>query len=100
MCVCVLVCLCTGSSDVGTPSDCCFAAGQREAICNITIVSETTDESDKMFSIRVNLEPGQYICEVPGGLNTTVTNIECKCSSCRLTNRLPFPFCTGSTGVQ
>ena len=79
VCVGHFICLCTGSSDVGTPSDCCFAAGQREAICNITIVSDETSESDEMFNIRLDPEPGQYICEAPGGPNTTVTIVDALC---------------------
>ena len=69
--VCVFVR--TGSSDVEPPSECCFAAGKRKAICNITIVRDTIHELDEMFNIRLNPDPGQYICEPPDGPNIAVT---------------------------
>ena len=63
----------TGASDVESPSDCCFAAGEREMICMVTIVKDAISESDEMFIIRLDPDPGQCICEAPGGPNITVT---------------------------
>ena len=69
--VCVFVL--TGSSDVEPPPECCFAAGKRKAICTITIVSDAIHELDEMFNIRLNPDPGQYICDAPRGPKIAVT---------------------------
>ena len=71
--VCVCVCVCTGTNDVESPSDCCFAAGEREVICNVTIVTDAFGKSDDMFTIRLDPDPGQSIYETPRGPNITVT---------------------------
>ena len=68
--------LCTGSSDVEPPSDCCFAPGERKTICNVTIVSDAISESAEMFTIRLNPNPAQHICDAPGGPNIKVTIVE------------------------
>ena len=102
MCVCVCVCVCvrvrvrvrvrvhvrvrvcdlcdlfctflwTGSSDVDPPSDCCFAAGERKATCNVTIVRDSISESDEMFNIRLSPRPDQCVCNPPDGPNLKVT---------------------------
>ena len=70
------MCVCTGASDVESPCDCCFAAGEREAICNVTIVRDAISESDEIFIIRLDPDPGQCICEAPEGPNITVTIFE------------------------
>ena len=70
MCV---VCVCTGASDVESPSDCCFTAGEREVICNVTVVRDGISESDEIFIIRLDPDDGEYVCEAPGAPNITVT---------------------------
>ena len=70
--VCVCVCVCTGASDVESPSDCCFTPGEREAICNVTIVRDAISEPDEMFIIRLDPDPEQCICEAPEGPNIIV----------------------------
>ena len=82
MCVCACECvwsvlhLWTGSNDVEPPSDCCFAAGDREAKCNATIVSDSISESDEMFNIRLSPRSDQCVCNPPDGPNLKVTIVE------------------------
>lgn len=77
--MCVFVCahVCTSvGSDYGRPPDCCFAAGEKDVICNVTIVSDASAEPDEMFNLRLNPSSGQCICEPPGGPNITVTIVD------------------------
>ena len=76
MCVCVCVCVCIGT-DYETPSDCCFAAGEMEATCNITIVSDAIAESDEMFNITLNPSSGQCICE-DASIKVTIVDMQRK----------------------
>ena len=87
VCACVRVHVCnlcdlfctflwTGSNDVVPPSNCCFAAGKREATCNVTIVRDSISEQDEMFNIRLNPRPDQCVCNPPDGPNLKVTIVE------------------------
>ena len=70
--LCVCVCMRIGA-DYETPSDCCFAADESEATCNITIINDAIAESDEMFNITLNTSSGQCICEDP---NIKVTIVD------------------------
>ena len=84
MCACVRACVCTCvcafvyiGNDYGTPFNCCFAAGEREATCNITIVSDAIAESDEMFNITLNPSSGQCICE-DASIKVTIEDMQRK----------------------
>ena len=84
VCACVRACVCTCvcvfvyiGNDYGTPFNCCFAAGEREATCNITIVSDAIAESDEMFNITLNPSSGQCICE-DASIKVTIEDMQRK----------------------
>ena len=87
MCVCVCVNI---GADYETPSDCCFAAGEREATCNITIGNDTIAESDEMFNITLNPSSVQCICE-DANIKVTIQDMQCK---------LKVPFNSTISGIS
>ena len=74
--MCACGCGCIGD-DYGTPSYCCFAAGEREATCSIMIVNDHIAEPDEMFNITLNPSREQCICEDPN-IEVTIVDMQRK----------------------
>ena len=56
------VCTTAGTDFVVENSECCFEAGQREAVCEIKINQDSEDEGEEDFTVSIVAKDGQCVC--------------------------------------
>ena len=56
------LCTTAGTDFVVENSECCFEAGQREAVCEIKINQDSEDEREEDFTVSIVAKDGQWVC--------------------------------------